>query len=183
MPPEMTAEQKARDALAMNPFPPTPWVTVTEEGIFIAAGYSEALNRLLRWVPKAKWRQDKRRWMIPLSGAEAVRAVLPEITRLAEAAQELNAAETPAKAGPSEAEPLSPGLLAEAAALLYGPDWRAALARDFGEAAAAGWAGRQDAFVPGDGLVAALVAGLRRKAEALALAADRIEAGLPSAAP
>jgi hypothetical protein len=43
--------------------------------------------------------------------------------------------------------------------------------------------GRQDAFVPGDGLVAALVAGLRRKAEALALAADRIEAGLPSAAP
>jgi len=175
MPPEPTAEQKAREALASNPFPPTPWVTVTDEGILIATGYSEALNRLLRWVPKAKWRQDKRCWLIPLSGAEAVRAVLPEITRIADAAQELNEVAAPA-AGNAGNHPREP--FVEAAELLHGADWRDCLVREFGASAppdsSEGW----KTLDLDRSVASALVEGLRRKAQALAAAADRLEASL-----
>jgi len=92
-----TAEERARDAFLSNPFPASPWVKIEKDGIAIATGYSEALERLLRWVPKARWRRDTRSWHVPFSGADAVRAVLPEVIRLAEAAQELD--DTP-KAAP-----------------------------------------------------------------------------------
>ena len=80
------SEDEAREILGVTAS--TPYVTVTAQGIVIASGYSEALARLLRWVPKATWRTDKRAWVVPLAGADAVRSVLPEIIRLAEAAAE-----------------------------------------------------------------------------------------------
>jgi hypothetical protein len=79
-------EDEAREILGVTAA--TPFVSVTAQGIIIASGYSEALARLLRWVPKASWRPDKRAWLVPLAGADAVRSVLPEIIRLAEAAFE-----------------------------------------------------------------------------------------------
>jgi hypothetical protein len=87
------SEDKAREILSAAGLPPTPFIAVTPEGILIASGYSEALARLLRWVPKAKWRPDKRAWLVPLAGADAMRSVLPEIIRLAEAAVEERRAE------------------------------------------------------------------------------------------
>ncbi|QJD28663.1 hypothetical protein [Methylococcus geothermalis] len=48
------------------------------DGIIIRAGYSEALHRMPE-VP------EKRHGWEPLSGAELIRSVLPEISRLAEA--------------------------------------------------------------------------------------------------
>ena len=84
-----TSEAEAREILGL----PAPYVSVTAQGIVIAAGYSGALERLLRWVPKAAWRQDMRAWLVPLAGADAVRSVLPEIQRLAETAAEERLAE------------------------------------------------------------------------------------------
>ncbi|WP_036261534.1 hypothetical protein [Methylocapsa aurea] len=184
MPSETIAEQKAREALAANPFPPTPWVTVTNEGIVIATGYSEALNRLLRWVPNAKWRPARRSWVIPLSGAEAVRAVLPEITRLADAAQELDEVAPAPSAAPAAAVPNNdPTIaLAKAAELLHGPNWRGILEQKPSDAPVLEWIAGQRSPDPADPRLAAFIAGLRAKAEALAQAADQIEASLGAAA-
>ncbi len=162
MPPEPSTEQDARQALAANPFPPTPWVKIGDDGIIVATGYSDALNRLLRWMPKAKWRPGKRSWLIPFSSAEALRAVLPELIRLAEAARELEAPEmSRAEAKSSDASDSGGQLqvrFAEAAELLHGANWRAALAGE-----------------PGDATFTEVIDLLRRKAEALNLAADRLE--------
>jgi len=81
-------EEKALEILSGAGQPLAPYISVSPEGIVIASGYSEALVRLLRWVPKAIWRPDKRAWLVPLAGADALRSVLPEILRLAEAATE-----------------------------------------------------------------------------------------------
>jgi hypothetical protein len=175
MPPGTNAEQKAREALTSNPFPQTPWVNVTEEGIVIATGYSEALQRLLRWVPKAKWRTTQRSWLIPFSGAEAVRAVLPEISRLADAAQELEpAAADPVKTKTIEADPLA--CLTEAAFNLYGADWQAALAGEFASAPVTEWMANRRPIDPADAIFPALAARLRGKAKSLNQAADRLDA-------
>lgn len=172
MPLETTAERDAREALARHPFPQTPWVKIADEGIIIAAGYSEALNRLLRWMPKARWRSDKRSWLVPFSSAEAVRAVLPEIIRLADAAQELDGPTTGRPTPPPQAEAAAAGdaanllnaRLKEAAELLHGADWPAALGGEHAD--------------PASPIFADLAARLRRKAEALNLAADRLEESL-----
>lgn len=103
-------EDEAREILGVSAA--TPYVSVTAQGIIIASGYSEALARLLRWVPKASWRQDKRAWLVPLAGADAVRSVLPEIIRLAEAADDERAQERAA----------SPN-----AAAAFGTEWLAGL--------------------------------------------------------
>ncbi|WP_156898077.1 hypothetical protein [Methylocapsa acidiphila] len=169
MPPEIDAERAAREALASNPFPPTPWVRIVDEGIVIATGYSEALNRLLRWMPKAKWRANKRSWLLPFSSAEALRAVLPEIARLADAAQELDepaaigsgVASTAARAAPDQWRTH----VLEAAELLHGPDWETAL-------------GAAPDALAESAIAVDLAAGLRRKADAFARAAERLEQGL-----
>ncbi len=156
---DTTGELKAREALARNPFPDVPWIRIKDDGIAIVTGYSEALHRLLRWVPKAQWRVSERCWLVPFSGAEAVRAVLPEIMRLAEAARELDA---PAPTG-------TPDMLeafVEAATLLHGPEWRAVASLDTASIS--------------DPLLADLAAKLRQKAAALSRAAERLEAGLGS---
>jgi hypothetical protein len=168
---DRTRERKAREAFDRNPFPDLPWIRVREDGIAIATGYSEALHRLLRWVPKAEWRAAERCWLVPFSGAEAVRAVLPEITRLAETARELDAPVAPAAPGLLEA-------LVEGAALLHGPDWRAVLARDGDGGRIADWVARRAAPDPSDPLLVDLAAALRKQAAALTRAAEQLGAHL-----
>ena len=125
-------EDDARAALAAHPLPANPWVTVGADAILIRAGYTDTLERLLRWVPKARWRADLRCWSVPLAGAELVRSVLPEISRLAEAMQEAPSAPSADQPGPQESPadaqalalflPIRPGHegihLAEAIALI-----------------------------------------------------------------
>lgn len=168
------SEQKAREALDRNPFPELPWIRIRADAIAIATGYSEALHRLLRWVPKAQWRVSERCWIVPFSGAEAVRAVLPEITRLAEAARELDDPVAHQAAVKTNAPDLLE-VVVEAAALLYGPDWRAALVREAAGGRIADWLEGRSALDPSDPLIADLTSRLRTKAMALIKAAERLE--------
>jgi hypothetical protein len=179
---DTTTELKAREALAANPFPEVPWVRIRDDGIAIVTGYSEALHRLLRWVPNARWRQSDRCWIVPFSGAEAVRAVLPEITRLAEAAQELDDPASPRVASETAARPdLLPRFI-EAAALLHGPDWRLALQRETAGDRIADWIDGRSVPDVADPLLTDLAAKLRQKAAALTRAAEQLEGGSPRGA-
>lgn len=186
----MLSSDEARARLASHPLPPNAWVQATEEAILIQADYTDTIERLLRWVPKARWSARRRCWIVPLGGLELVRSVLPELSRLAEAMQEAPSA---AEAEPAELpgpldpldDPLDDGqarkLFRDAARLLYGSDWQRdtarALRRD--EAALACW-------LIGEGVVEAAPAALlgemltlmRERAAAIDAAADRLAARL-----
>ena len=137
------SDQDAKAQLAAYPFPANPWVQVRDDDIIIKAGYSETLQRMLRWVPNARWRADLRCWSVPLAGAELVRSVLPEISRLAEAMQEspkLSALDTTYE-GEAPLDAYARGWFRDAARLLFGSDWQRETARALNrdEAALACW--------------------------------------------
>jgi hypothetical protein len=184
MPKIKQSEDEAREALAKNPLPQTPWVTVEPDGIAINTGFSEALMRLLRWVPQAKYRPDKRRWHVPFAGANAIRSVLPEITRLADAAQELDetqvAERRAADATTGDAPHLSEAhqRLAEAARLLYGAEWTAPLSRaaKLDPAFVAGWVNGSVPIDASYGVFKDVVSLLRQRAAEIEAAADGLEA-------
>jgi hypothetical protein len=190
MPKIKQTEDEARAALAANPFPQTPWVTVEADGIAINTGFSEALQRLLRWVPQAQYRPAKRRWHVPFTGANAIRSVLPEITRLADAAQELDATQTAERQSIQSATGDAPHLssahqrLAEAARLLYGTEWTAPLARDakLDPAFAAGWVNGSVPIDASYGVFPDLVRLMRQRAAEITNAADELEAWQAAAA-
>jgi hypothetical protein len=176
----MLTDDEARAALAAHPLPDNPWVRVVGDAIHIRAGYSETLQRMLRWVPKARWRADLRCWSVPLAGVELVRSVLPEISRLAEAMQETPAApsvDRPTVAeSPADAQARS--LFRDAARLLYGSDWQRDTARALGrdEAALACWlVGAGVAEAPPDQLLAEMLALMQRRGAEILAAADRLE--------
>lgn len=92
------AEEKARDALAFEPLPPSRWISVDRaEGILISVRYSEPLSALLRSLPQARWEAERRRWRYPFTSGEAIRRAAPEIERLAGLAQESADRETEAR--------------------------------------------------------------------------------------
>lgn len=195
----MSSDADAKAALQAHPFPANAWVTVGDDAIHIRAGYSETLQRMLRWVPNARWQADRRGWVIPLAGAELVRSVLPEISRLAEAMEEdgrpvvqalAPAPGAGAVAGTGAADDAATGatadaadtrarmLFRDAARSLYGSDWQRdtarALQRD--EAALACWlAGEGVAEAPPGQLLAEMLALMRRRAAAMLRAADALE--------
>lgn len=179
-----------------NPFPESPWVRVTEEGIIIKAGYSDALHRMLRWVPRVEWVPQKRHWKVPLAGAELIRSVLPEISRLAEATHEEST-----EPGEHQDRQASPGLahakggaergrqanrstrdlFRDSARLLYGTNWQRDTARALGrdEASLACWlvgeAVRED---DPRVLLQEMLDLMRQRAATLTAAADALEAAL-----
>lgn len=177
----MRTDDEARAALAAQPFPANRWVRVVDDAIVIQAGYSETLQRMLRWVPQARWRADLRCWHVPLAGAELVRSVLPEISRLAEAMEEdavpQAATDEPRVDAPPSADPARTWFR-DAARLLYGSDWQRETARALGrdEAALACWlVGEGVAEAPPEQLLAEMLALMRRRAKAVLQAADRLE--------
>jgi len=181
-------EAEARQALLDNPLPQTPWVTVEADGIAINTGFSEALMRVLRWVPNAQWRPEKRRWHIPFAGANAIRSVLPEITRLADAAFELDETQRAERqrsqgagqgtAGDLPATGEAHMKLAEAARLLYGAEWTAPLAREakVDPAFVAGWINGSLPIDASYGVFGDLADLMRMKAAKILQAADALEA-------
>jgi hypothetical protein len=189
MPKIKQTEDEARVALAANPLPQTPWVTVEADGIAINTGFSEALQRLLRWVPQAKYRPEKRRWHVPFAGANAIRSVLPEITRLADAAQELDETQVAERRLIGSIENDSPHKseaherLADAARLLYGAEWTAPLARaaKLDPAFVAGWVNGSVPIDASYGVFKDLVALMRGHAAEIEAAADGLEAWLVAA--
>lgn len=81
-------EERARDALAFDPLPASPWVTAGTDGIEVAVRYGERLSSLLRSLPGARWDAAARVWRFPFSSVAAIRMALPQIDRLAATAQE-----------------------------------------------------------------------------------------------
>ncbi|BBA36187.1 uncharacterized protein sS8_4257 [Methylocaldum marinum] len=190
----MIDEEQARAALAANPLPPNPWVQATDDGIIIKAGYSDTLHRMLRWVPKVQWVPEKRHWKVPLAGAELIRSVLPEISRLAEATHEAFgvSAPPPRNATIPEAPQLSEeepakrifdpdaserDLFRNAARFLFGTDWQRDTARALGrdEAALACWLVGED-VVEDDPrvLLNEMLDLMRRRAAAITAAAEQL---------
>jgi hypothetical protein len=175
----MPTDEECKATLAANPLPPNPWVSVQGEAIHIKAGYTDTLERMLRWVPKARWRADLRCWTVPLAGAELIRSVLPEISRLAEAMQEEPSA--PSHDEPTQAEQPADAqaraLFRDTARRLFGSDWQRDTARALGrdEAALACWlVGQGVAEAPPEQLLAEMLALMRRRATDIALAADEL---------
>jgi len=185
----MKSDEQARAALEANPFPPSPWLEITDTLIIIKCGFSEQLLQILRWVPNVQWRPEKRYWTVPIRSAESVRSILPEILRLSEATQDRKAkgapdGETPAPANPLFASPdivanlTTPDLFKAAARLLFGTDWQRdtanALKRD--EAALARWLVGDTQLEDAATLLAEMQALMRRRAEEISQAADRFAA-------
>lgn len=194
----MIDENQARAALAANPLPPNPWVQVTDDGIVIKAGYSDTLHRLLRWVPKVQWVPEKRHWKVPLAGAELIRSVLPEISRLAEAThEEFREPAPPAQKEPpldARADAPNPStgdsatrvfdpdaserdLFRNAARFLFGSDWQRDTARALGrdEPALACWlVGESVVEDHPQVLLNEMLALMRRRAAAITAAADQL---------
>ncbi len=184
----MKSDEKARAALAANPFPQSPWLEVTDDLIIIKCGFSEQLLQLLRWVPNVQWRPEKRYWTVPLRGAEAIRAILPEVLRLSEATQDrkTNSSSNADVSGTNAASPLlgapdalanlpTPDLFKAAARLLFGTDWQRdtarALQRD--EAALARWLAGDTELEDASTLLGEMRELMRRRADEIAKAADR----------
>jgi hypothetical protein len=168
----MASIEKARAALAANPLPESPFLQVIGDTIIVRSGFSEQLLQLLRFVPKVEWRPDKRCWTVPLTGLESVRAVLPEVLRLAELTRPQLRERTRGEAR----DPSSPrDLFQSAARLLFGTDWQRDTARALGrdEVALARWMAGEASLEDADTLLAEMLALMRRRAEEISRAADR----------
>jgi hypothetical protein len=182
----MTTTEKARAALAANPFPPSPFVEVTDDAIIIKSGFSEQLLQLLRWVPNVQWRPERRCWTVPISGAATVRAALPEILRLAEATQQPRPNRAAAPQGVDQDEQLSaPDLFRKAARLIFGGDWQRDCARALNrdEAALAGWLAGDHELEDPRALLDDMLALMRRRAVEIAAEADRLAAAIERSGP
>jgi len=182
----MRSIDDARARLAANPLPDNPWVEATEDAILIKTGYTETIEHMLRWVPKARYSGKRRCWVVPLTGLELVRKVLPELSRLAEAMQE--APSTPEALGAGGTGPLDAAqarrLFRDCARQLYGSDWQRETARALGrdESALACWVvGEEVLEASPETLLGELLALMRRRARDIALAADALEARLSTA--
>ena len=169
----MSKEEKARAKLAANPLPESPYLHVGEELILIKCGFSEQLLQLLRWVPKLEWRPELRGWTLPITAAETLRGVLPEVLRLAEATEEMDARTTSASG--TEAALSAEEQFKTAARLLFGSDWQRETARTLGrdETALALFLLGERTLEDATQLYADMLALMRRRAAEIAAAADR----------
>ena len=179
----MLTDEEALSRLATHPLPANPWVYATDRAIIIKAEYTDTIERLLRWAPKTRWSAKHRCWIVPLSGLELVRSILPELSRLAEAMQTQPMV---AEVDGSTALPLDAMAADEAAGqlfrdnarLLYGSDWQRETARalDRNEAALASWlVGLGVIEAPPAVLLGEMLALMRRRVLEIAAAADTLE--------
>ncbi len=177
----MSKEEKARAKLAAEPLPASPYLQVNEDQILIKCGFSEQLLQLLRWVPKLEWRPELRCWSVPITGAETLRSVLPEVLRLAEATEEIEARKAAAMEPDAALSDLSAEDLFKAAArLLFGSDWQRETARALGrdETALARFLLGERTLEDAELLYADMLALMQRRAAEIAAAADRFALAL-----
>jgi len=183
----MLSDDEARARLASHPLPANPWVQAGENAILIHAEYTDTIERMLRWVPKTRWSARRRCWIVPLSGLELVRSILPELCRLAEAMQDTPVAPeaAPDGSGGALSETEARHLFRDAARLLYGSDWQRETARALGreEAALARWLlGEGVMEAPPATLLAEMLALMQRRAANIANAADALARRMERAA-
>lgn len=179
----MLTDEEALSRLATHPLPANPWVYATDRAIIIKAEYTDTIERLLRWAPKTRWSAKHRCWIVPLSGLELVRSILPELSRLAEAMQtEPVTAEVPGNTAlpldAMAADETARQIFRDNARLLYGSDWQRETARalDRNEAALASWlVGLGVMEAPPAVLLGEMLALMRRRVLDIAAAADTLE--------
>ncbi|UCV18724.1 hypothetical protein [Ferribacterium limneticum] len=179
----MLTDEEALARLTTHPLPANPWVYATDRAIIIKAEYTDTIERLLRWAPKTRWSAKHRCWIVPLSGLELVRSILPELSRLAEAmqTQPMAAEEAGGTALPLDAtaaDEAARRLFRDNARLLYGSDWQRETARalDRNEAALASWlVGLGVMEAPPAVLLGEMLALMRRRVLDIAAAADTLE--------
>lgn len=159
--------ERARAKLAADPLPESRYLQVDDDQILIKCGFSEQLMQLLRWVPKLEWHPDLRGWTVPITAAETLRGILPDVLRLAEA----GAAHEP-----------DPNLSAEehfkmAGRLLFGSDWQRETARALGrdETALARFLLGERSAEDSDQLYADMVAFMQQRASDIAAAAEHFK--------
>jgi len=179
----MLTHEQALARLQSHPLPVNPWVYATEQTIIIKADYTDTIERMLRWVPKTRWSARQRCWIVPLSGLELVRSVLPELSRLAEAMQETPVSEgaEPEGEGEALADARARKWFRDSARLLYGSDWQRETARALGreEAALARWVlGEGVEEAPPAQLLKEMLALMRRRVTDISRAADQLEGRL-----
>lgn len=179
----MLTDEEALSRLATHPLPANPWVYATDRAIIIKAEYTDTIERLLRWAPKTRWSARHRCWIVPLSGLELVRSILPELSRLAEAmqTQPMSAEVAGNTALPLDAvaaDETARQIFRDNARLLYGSDWQRETARalDRNEAALASWlVGLGVIEAPPAVLLGEMLALMRRRVLDIAAAADTLE--------
>lgn len=179
----MLTDADARARLATHPLPDNPWVVATDHAILIKADYTDTIERLLRWAPRARWSARQRCWIVPLGSLELVRSILPELSRLAEAMQPQPMAAEANGSGALPADAIARDaaarrLFRDHARCLYGSDWQRETARALGrdEAALAGWLIGQGVMeAPPEVLLAEMLALMRRRVTEIGAAADALE--------
>jgi hypothetical protein len=179
----MPSLETARERLATHPLPDNPWIELSGDLILIKTGYTETIEQMLRWVPRVRYSGRRRCWLVPLTGLEVVRSVLPELSRLAEAMQETpSLPEALADAATGAPDPAQARrLFRDCARLLFGSDWQRETARALGrdEAALACWVvGEPVAEATPEALLGEMLALMRRRARDIGTAADALEARL-----
>lgn len=179
----MLTDEEALARLATHPLPANPWVYATDRAIIIKAEYTDTIERLLRWAPKTRWSARHRCWIVPLSGLELVRSILPELSRLAEAMQTQPmatevAGSTALPLDAMAADEAARRLFRDNARLLYGSDWQRETARalDRNEAALASWlVGLGVMEAPPAVLLGEMLALMRQRVLDIAAAAETLE--------
>jgi hypothetical protein len=176
----MSKEERARAKLAADPLPASPYLQVGADQILIKCGFSEQLLQLLRWVPKFEWHPELRGWTLPITGAETLRSVLPEVLRLAEATEEMHARQL--TANEPDATLSAEELFKASARLLFGSDWQRETARALGrdETTLARFLLGERTLEDGEQLYADMLALMQRRAGEIAAAADRFALTLAS---
>lgn len=174
----MSKKEKARAKLAADPLPASPYLQVHANHILVKCGFSEPMQQLLGRVPKVEWQPELRCWNVPITAAETLRSILPEVLQLAEATQEMEADKT-ATTAPDAALPTE-DLFKAAARLLFGSDWQRETARALGrdETALARFLLGEHTLEDADRLYADMLALMQRRTAEIAVAADRFAAAL-----
>lgn len=75
-------EERARDALAFDPLPESPWLSVGLDGIYVRTPYHPEIVRMLKMMGGV-WRLDEGAWRMPFISRGRLTTALPEIDRLA----------------------------------------------------------------------------------------------------
>jgi len=91
------SEQRARDEIAFDGFPPSDFVTLCEDHIKIRVNYSEKLSATIRNIGGGKWHPDKAEWRFPFATWRRVAAATDVINALAVEARQQRQAETEAR--------------------------------------------------------------------------------------
>lgn len=90
-------DQRSRDEIAFDGFPPSDFITVGDSDIRVRVAYSEELSGTLRSIGGGKWDPDQAEWVFPFSAWRKIASQVDTIDALARKAKQHRQAETEAR--------------------------------------------------------------------------------------